>query len=256
MAGQPGRISKRITDSTQPKLDFIVTSGTNSTRDAQKANGKIPIIMATGSSDPVAEGFAVSFARPGGNITGLTNMSADLSGKRLELLKEAAPKSRRVAMLLDPTRSRVTELKETEKVAEALGVQTLPFETRRSDDYAATFQSMQKQRADALIVVAGGVFNVNRHRLVELATKGRLPAIYTEHEWANAGGLMVYASTLTEHYRRAAVFVDKILKGAKPGDLPIEPPMKFELIFNLKAAKQIGLTIPPNMLVRADRVIR
>jgi putative ABC transport system substrate-binding protein len=115
---------------------------------------------------------------------------------------------------------------------------------------------MQKRRADALIVVASGVFNVNRHRLVELAAKRRLPAMYTEHEYANAGGLMVYASTLTEHYRRAAVFVDKIIKGAKPGDLPVEPPTKFELIFNLKAAKQIGLTIPPNMLVRADRVIR
>jgi putative ABC transport system substrate-binding protein len=256
MAGEPGRIAARITDATQPKVDFIVTSGTNSTRAAQKATNKIPIIMATGSADPVAEGFAASYARPGGNITGLTNMSADLSGKRLELLKEAAPKSSRVALLLDPTRSRAAELKETEDAAQVIGVKVLPFVTRRGEDYAATFRAVQKQRADALMVVAGGVFNVNRHRLAELAAKNRLPAMYTEHEYANAGGLMVYASTLTEHYRRAAVFVDKIIKGAKPGDLPIEPPTKFELIFNLKAAKQIGLTIPPNLLVRADKVIR
>jgi putative ABC transport system substrate-binding protein len=256
LGGSSGLIPKRLTDSTRPKADIIVTSGTASTRAARKATSTIPIIMATTGADPVAEGFVASFARPGGNITGLTSMSIDLVGKRLELLKETVPKSSRVAVLLDPSRPRAAEVKEIQEAAQALGVQVQFPKIKGPDDFKDAFRSATKSRADALMIVSGGVFNRHRSLLVELAGKARLPAMYSEQEYVHAGGLMVYSSVLTDQYRRAAVFVDKILKGAKPGDLPIEQPIKFELIFNLKAAKQIGLIIPPNVLARADKVIR
>ena len=256
LGGEPSRIPKRLTDSTRPKVDLIVTSGTASTRAAQKATGTIPIIMATASADPVAEGFVASFARPGGNITGLTNMSTELAGKRLELLKEAVPKISRVAVLLDPTRPRAADVRETQDAGHALGVRVQSLVVPGPDDFEDAFRSATKGRAEALIIVSGGIFNAHRTLLIELAAKSRLPAMYTEHEYVHGGGFMVYASVLTDQYRRAAVYVDKILKGAKPGDLPVEQPAKFELVINLKAAKQIGLTIPPNVLARADRVIR
>ena len=256
LAGEPGGIAKRLTDSTRPKVDFIITSGTGSTRAAQKATATIPIIMATTSVDPVAEGLIASFARPGGNITGLMNMSRELAGKRLELLKEAVPKVSRVALLLAPTRPRTAELKEAQDAGRALKVQIQSVAVKGPDDFENAFRAVAKGRAQALIVISGGVFNAHRPRLIELVAKSRLPAMYTEREYVQAGGLMVYASVLAEQYRRVAVYIDKIIKGAKPADLPIEQPMKFELIINLKTAKQIGLTIPPNLLVRADKVIR
>ena len=256
LAGEPGSIAKRLTDSTRPKVDFIVTSGTASTRAAQKATTTIPIIMANTAADPVAEGLIASFARPGGNLTGLTNMSIDLAGKRLELLKEAVPKTSRVALLLDPTRPRTAELKETQDAGRALKVEIQSLVVKGPDAFEDAFRSVAKGRAQALIVVSGSVFNAHRPRLIELAAKSRLPAMYTEHAYVNAGGLMVYASALTDQYRRVAVFIDKILKGAKPAELPVEAPMRFELIINLKTAKQIGLTVPPNLLARADKVIR
>ena len=256
LAGEPGSIAKRLTDSTRPKVDFIVTSGTASTRAAQKATTTIPIIMANTAADPVAEGLIASFARPGGNLTGLTNMSIDLAGKRLELLKEAVPKTSRVALLLDPTRPRTAELKETQDAGRALKVEIQSLVVKGPDAFEDAFRSVAKGRAQALIVVSGSVFNAHRPRLIELAAKSRLPAMYTEHAYVNAGGLMVYASALTDQYRRVAVFIDKILKGAKPAELPVEAPMRFELLINLKAAKQISLTIPPNLLARADKVIR
>ena len=256
LGGGSGPIPKRLTDSTRPKADFIVTSGTASTRAAQRATSTIPIIMASTGADPVAEGFVASLARPGGNITGLTNMSIDLAGKRLELLKETVPKSSRVAVLLDPSRPRAAEVKEIQDAAHALGVQVQSPIVKGSDDFKDAFRSATKGRADALIIVSGGVFNAHRPLLTELAAKSRLPAMYSEHEYVYAGGLMIYASVLTDQYGRAAVYVDKILKGAKPADLPVEQPVKFEFIVNLKTAKQIGLTIPPNLLARADKVIR
>jgi putative tryptophan/tyrosine transport system substrate-binding protein len=256
LGGGSGPIPKRLTDSTRPKADFIITSGTASTRAAQKATSTIPIIMASTGADPVAEGFVASLARPGGNITGLTNMSIDLAGKRLELLKETVPKSSRVAVLLDPSRPRAAEVKEIQDAAHALGVQVQSPIVKGPDDFKDAFRSASKRRADALMIVSGGVFNAHRLLLTELAAKSRLPAMYSEHEYVYAGGLMVYASVLTDQYRRAAVYVDKILKGAKPADLPVEQPVKFEFIVNLKTAKQIGLTIPPNVLARADKVIR
>ena len=254
--GGSSPIPRRLTDSTRPNVDVIVTSGTASTRAAQKATSTIPIIMANTGADPVAEGLVASFARPGGNITGLTNMSIDLAGKRLELLKETAPKSSRVAVLVDPSRPRTTEVKEIEDAGHALRVQIQSPTVKGPDDFKDAFRSATKGRADALMIVSGGVFNAHRALLIELAAKSRLPAMYSEYEFVRAGGLMVYSSVLTEQYRRAAVFVDKILKGAKPADLPVERPIKFELIINLKTAKQIGLTIPPYVLGRADRVIR
>jgi putative tryptophan/tyrosine transport system substrate-binding protein len=256
LGGLSGQIPKRLADSTRPNVDVIITSDTASTRAARKATSTIPIIMANTGADPVAEGLVASFARPGGNITGLTNMSIDLAGKRLELLKETARKSSRVAVLVDPSRPRAAEVKEIQDAGHALGVQIQSPTVKGPDDFKDAFQSATKGRADALMIVSGGVFNAHRPLLIELAAKSRLPAMYSEHEYVHAGGLMVYASVLTEQYRRAAVFVDKILKGAKPADLPIERPIKFELIFNLKAAKQIGLTIPPDVLARADKVIR
>ena len=256
LGGGSGQISKRLTDSTRPKADFIVTSGTASTRAAQRATSTIPIIMASTGADPVAEGFVASLARPGGNITGLTNMSIDLAGKRLELLKETVPKSSRVAVLLDPSRPRAAEVKEIQDAAQALGMQVQSPIVKGPDDFKDAFRSATKGRADALMIVSGGVFNAHRPLLTELAAKSRLPAMYSEHEYVYAGGLMIYASVLTDQYGRAAVYVDKILKGAKPADLPVEQPVKFEFIVNLKTAKQIGLTIPPNLLARADKVIR
>ncbi len=255
-AGEDHRLSKRIADGRLPKVNIIVTSGTASTRLAQLATSTLPIVMATLSTDPVSEGFAASFARPGANITGLMNMNAELSGKRLELLKETAPKLSRVAVLLELNRSRAAELKEIQGTAQALGVQIQIVVCTDADDFGTAFQSIKKNRADALMVVSGGGFNANRPRLVEFAVKSRLPAMYSEQSFVDAGGLMVYATVIREQYRRAATYIDKILKGAKPADLPIEPPTQFEFIVNLKTAKQIGLTIPPNVLARADRVIR
>src|SRR5262245_14958201 len=258
LAGSSDQIPKRFSDSTGPKADIIVTSGTASTRAAQKATNTTPIIIANLGSDPVVEGLVASFARPGGNITGLTSMSVDLVGKRLELLKETIPTLSRVAVFLDPSpsRPRAVEIKDSQDAAQVLGVQVQFPKLDGPEDFKAAFQSASKGRAKGLLMVAGGVFNAHRSLLVDLAGKSRLPAMYSEYEYVHAGGLMVYSSVLEEQYRRAAVFVDKILRGAKPGELPIEQPTKFELVINLKAAKQIGLTIPPNVLARADRVIR
>jgi putative ABC transport system substrate-binding protein len=256
LSGSSDQIPKRFSDSTGPKADIIVTSGTASTRAAQKATNTTPIIIANLGSDPVVEGLVASFARPGGNITGLTSMSVDLVGKRLELLKETIPTLSRVAVLLDPSRPRAVEIKDSQDAAQVLGVQVQFPKLDGPEDFKAAFQSASKGRAKGLLMVAGGVFNAHRSLLVDLAGKSRLPAMYSEYEYVHAGGLMVYSSVLEEQYRRAAVFVDKILRGAKPGELPIEQPTKFELVINLKAAKQIGLTIPPNVLARADKVIR
>jgi putative ABC transport system substrate-binding protein len=206
--------------------------------------------------DPVASGFVASLARPGGNITGLTNISTELAGKRLELLKEVIPKSSRITLLLDPSRPRTADVKETEAAARVLGLQVQSLVVQGPNDFESAFRSAAKGRADALTIISGAVFNRHRVRLVELAAKNRLPAIYSEHEYVHAGGLMAYASSERDQYRRAATYVDRILKGTKPADLPVERPMKFELIINLKTAKLIGLTIPPNVLARADKVIK
>jgi putative tryptophan/tyrosine transport system substrate-binding protein len=253
--GQPERTYDRIVEALRDNVNFIVTSGTSSTQSARKATSTVPIIMAN-ADDPVVTGLTPSLARPGGNITGITNISSGLAGKRLELLKEVLPKAARVVYLLDPTRSRDATVKQAEEAADALGMKLQSLVLQEPNDFENAFRSVMKGRPDGLIFTAGGVFNRHRTRLVELAIKHRLPSVHSEREWIRAGGLMVYGSSQPEQYRRAAIYVDKILKGAKPAELPVEQPTKFELLINLKTAKRIGLTIPPNILARADKVIR
>jgi putative ABC transport system substrate-binding protein len=252
--GNINRLPELAAELVRLKIDCIVTAGENPTRAAKQATNTIPIIM-TSVGDPVGLGFAASLARPGGNITGLSTYSADLAGKRLELLKETIPKLSRVAIFSDP-RALNVEHKETEAAARLLKVLVTSFEVRSLDELENAFRSSAKSRADAFIIMPSGFFNTNQARLVELAAKHRLPGMYIEQEFVLAGGLMTYATSNADLYRRAATYVDKILKGAKPADLPVEQPIKFEFIINLKAAKPIGLTIPPNVLVRADRVIK
>jgi putative ABC transport system substrate-binding protein len=251
------RIPDLAAELVRMKVDVILTGGNSAIRAAKKATSTIPIVVAH-TADPVADGFVVSLARPGGNITGFTSSPGyELSGKRLELLKETLPMATRVAVLRDPANLGTAQsLKETEAVAQPLKLHVESLEVRNSRDFEAAFQAATTTRANALMVLAGGLFNTHRPRIVKLAAESRLPTMYSEPEYVVAGGLMSYATNIEDLYRRAATYVDKILKGANPAELPVEQPMKFEFIVNLKAAKQIGLTIPPNVLVRADRVIK
>jgi putative ABC transport system substrate-binding protein len=239
------------------KVDIIVADTTGTALAAKKATTTIPIVMTT-SSDPVGDGLIASMARPGGNVTGLTNIAGELGGKVLELLKEVIPAlSRVVAPHPAGGVSQDLFFKETEISARALGVKLIRVPIRGPQDFDELFRTASKERADALLNrLPPTTPSARRKRFVDLAAKSRLPAIYFEGMWVDAGGLMSYGPDRLAMDRRAAVYVDKILKGTKPADLPVEQPIKFELIINLKAAKQIGLTIPPNVMVRADRVIR
>jgi putative tryptophan/tyrosine transport system substrate-binding protein len=237
-------------------VDVIVTSGPQATRPAKEATATIPIVMAF-DSDPVGNGFVASLARPGGNITGLSALSPELSGKQLELLKEIIPKLSRVAVLGNSNEpANPKTLREIELAAKAFGVQLQPLDVLGPKDIETAFRAATKRGANALLALASPVLSDHRTQIVDLAAKNRLPAIYPFPDYVEAGGLMSYSANIVDLYRRAATYVDKILKGAKPADLPVEQPKKFEFIINLKAAKQIGLTIPPNVLARADRVIR
>ena len=223
---------------------------------AKNATRTIPIVF-FGVGDPVAAGLVDSLARPGGNITGFTTIAAVLAGKRLELLKETIPKLSRVAVLWDPQDpSSAQQWKESQLPARELGLQLHSMEVSSADKYESAFKEATKARSAALAVTPSALAISNQKRIADLATKNRLPAIYPRGDFVASGGLMSYGADRTEPYRRAASMVDKILKGAKPADLPVEQPTKFEFIINLKAAKQIGLTIPPNVLVRADKVIK
>ena len=238
------------------KVDVIVSSGPTMTQAAKEATVTIPIVMAQ-DSDPVGNGFVASLARPGGNITGLSVLAPELSGKQLELLKEILPKLSRVAVLGNTNEpANAKTLKEIESAAKSFTVQVQPLDVRAPKDIALAFQAATKARADAVLVLASAIVTDHRTEVANLALKSRLPAIYGSSIWVNDGGLMSYGTSLVDLSRRAATYVDKILKGAKPADLPVEQPIKFELIINLKTAKRIGLTIPPNVLARADRVIR
>ena len=242
------------------KVDIIVVAGGDGqTRAAKNATKTIPIVMITGGSDPVKAGLVDSLARPGGNVTGISLLSRELSGKRLELLKEAVPKVARVAVLYDPANeASVIEVKEVLPVAaRALRLAIQPWEVRDADGFEKVFAALNKQRPDGLYVPGGGpVITANRKRIAGFASKSRLPSMYSTREYVEAGGLMSYGADQAESYRRVAYYVDRILKGAKPADLPVEQPTKFEFVINLKTAKQIGLTIPPNVLARADKVIK
>ena len=241
------------------KVDIIVVAGgAGSIRAAKNATKTIPIVMMGAGGDPVEAGLVESLARPGGNVTGITNLATELGGKRLELLKEAVPKLARVAVLYDPaTPASVLEVKEVLPVAaRALGLTLQPWEVRAADGFEKVFAALNKQRPDGLYVPGGPLMNANQKRIVGFALKSRLPSMYTSREAVDAGGLMYYGADLADSYRRVAYFVDRILKGAKPADLPVEQPTKFELVINLKTAKQIGLTIPPEVLARATRLIK
>ncbi len=239
------------------EIDVIAVSGARAIRELKNATKTIPVIMTT-VEDPVAQGFVASLARPGGNITGLTNIAPELSGKRLELLKESLPKMSRLAILWQSDApGPVVTFKETEVVAKALGLQIQSLEIQgRKPDLDEAFLVATKGRADALIVLQSVLTNTHRKQIVNLAARDLLPAMYTQREYVEVGGLMSYAPSYTEIYRRAAIYVDKILKGSNPADLPVEQPTKFEFAINLKTAKEIGLTIPQSVLYRADRVIR
>jgi putative ABC transport system substrate-binding protein len=250
-------LAARAAEFVRVKVDVIVTNGATNTRAAKEATKTIPIVMLQ-DPDPVGNGFVTSLARPGGNITGFSSLIADLSGKRLELLKEILPKLSRVAVLGNSANAgNATQLKETERAAGAFGMQLQYLDILGPKDIETAFREASKGRADAVFVLRGPpVISSQPTLLAQLAVKNRLPATYPQSGYVEAGGLMSYGVNNADLQRRAAVYVDKILKGAKPADLPIEQPKKFEFIINLKAAKQIGLTIPPNVLVRADRVIR
>ena len=254
--GKPDRISGLVAELVRLKVDVIVTGGSVATRAAKEATSTIPVVM-TQDSDPVGNGYVGSLARPGGNITGLSTLAPELSGKQLELLKETVPKLSRVAVLGSSTRlGNAQSLKETELAAGAFGVKLQYLDVLESQGYWDCVRAASRQSADAVLVLTSPLATSQRPQIIDLAVKNRLPAIYDRAEFVEDGGLMTYSVSSTDLFRRAAAYVDKILKGAKPADLPVEQPKKFEFIINLKAAKQIGLTIPPNVLARADRVIR
>jgi putative tryptophan/tyrosine transport system substrate-binding protein len=241
------------------KVDIIVVAGGPTwIRVAKNATKTIPIVMIGIGTDPVEEGFVESLARPGGNVTGITNLGTELGGKRLELLKEAVPKLARVAVLYDSAvRSSVLEVKVLSAVARALGLTVRFWEVRAAGGFERVFASLNKDRPDGLYVPPGGpLIFANVKRVAGLALKNRLPSMYGNREAVDADGLMYYGADIADSYRRVAYFVDRILKGAKPADLPVEQPTKFELVINLKTAKQIGLTIPPEVLARASRLIK
>ena len=254
--GKVDRLPALAAELVRLNLDVIVSAGPTNTRVLKKATNTIPIVMAQ-DSDPIGNGFITSLARPGGNITGLSTHYPEIAGKQLELVKEAIPRVSRIAILGTHTEPGTPQaLQEMEPAAAKFKVQLQFVEVTRSDDVANAFRTLPKKRAEAILLLATPVLNFQRREVVELAAKNRLPAIYYSAEWVDDGGLMSYGVSFTDLYRRAATYVDRILKGAKPAELPVEQPTKFELVINLKTAKQIGLTIPPNVLARADRVIK
>jgi putative ABC transport system substrate-binding protein len=254
--GKRDRLEQFAAELVKLKVDVIVTGGPIATHPASQATKTIPIVMAY-EADPVATDLIASLARPGGNITGLTSLAHDLSGKRLELLKDAIPKLSRVAVFYDRTYpASSASLKELETAAQSLGVKIEPMEIRNVNDLERAFQDATNRRVGAAMMLSSPIFFTHRRRVVELASHNRLPTIHSQIEFADSGGVMVYGPNDADMYRRAATYVDKILKGAKASELPVEQPLKFDFIINLKAAKQIGLTIPPNVLARADKVIK
>jgi len=254
--GKRDRVPALAAELVRLKVDVIVTGSATDTRAAKAATATIPIVM-TNDGDPVGNGFVASLARPGGNITGLSTLSPELSGKRLELLKEIVPKLSRVAVFGTSTSaSNAQELREVELAAGALGVKLQYLDVLGPKDIETAFRAASKERAGAVLLVASPVFLPQRTQIAELAVKNHLPAIFPQSEFVEAGGLMYYGANTADLFRSAATYVDKILKGRMPADLPVEQPKKLEFIINLKAAQQIGLTIPPNMLARADKVIR
>jgi putative ABC transport system substrate-binding protein len=255
-AGKFDRLPDLAAELVRLKVDVLVATGAPASHAAKKATSIIPIVMGN-AGDPVGTGLVASLARPGGNVTGLSDFNLALVTKRLELLKEVVPAASRVAVLSNPANpTNPLQVKELQAAAPALGVTLLSLEVKGPDDIDRAFTAMRKERAGALIVFGDPMLETHRTRIFEFAVKSRLPAIGAQRAYVDAGGLMSYGTNFEDLYRRAAVYVHKILKGAKPADLPVEQPMKFEFVVNLKTAQQIGLTIPPNVLARADKVIK
>jgi putative tryptophan/tyrosine transport system substrate-binding protein len=259
--GKVNRFSELAVELVHLKVDIIVVAGGNRLILAAKnATKTIPIVMTGGGTDPVQAGLVESLARPGGNVTGITNLSGELGGKRLELLKETVPKLAHVGVLYEPAAAPATviEVKEVLPIAaRALGLAIQSWELRAADDFDRVFASLNKERPDGLYITGGGaLMSAHGKRIVGFALKSRLPSMYARREDVDAGGLMSYGADLAASYRQVATYVDRILKGAKPADLPVEQPTKFELVINLKTAKQIAVTIPQKLLARADRVIK
>jgi putative ABC transport system substrate-binding protein len=254
--GSVDRLGALATDLVRHQMEVIVAAGSPAIHAAQQATSTIPIVMTT-DTDAVAQGFVVSLARPGGNITGLAGLGVELSGKGLELLKEVVPTAARIAALWNPANASLAPfLRETQAAAQALGVEPQVLEVRTSNEFEGAFAAATSGRAEALIVMRDAFLLDHRARIVDLAQRHRLPGMYPRRSYVDVGGLMSYAANIPDQQRRAATYVDKILKGAKPAALPVEQPMKFELFINLKTAKALGLTIPPALLVLADKVLQ
>jgi putative ABC transport system substrate-binding protein len=254
--GKPDRLPALAKELVGLKLDVVVATTTASVLALKKASETIPIVVVS-SADPIASGLVASLARPGGNITGLTILAPELSGKRLELLKEVVPNVTRVGVLRNPANPAQEPIwKEIQAGAQELRLQLQSLEVRSSNDLDSAFEAAIRERVQALITTPEPLINAHMKRIVDFASKNRLPAMYAGPEAVDAGGLMSYAPNYGDHYRRAGSYVVKILKGVKPADIPVEQPMKIEFVINLKAAKQIGLTIPPNVLARAVKVIK
>jgi ABC-type uncharacterized transport system substrate-binding protein len=255
-AGQSDKLPELVAEFVRVKADVIVVTGDPAAHAAKKATTAIPIVIVT-SPDPVGTGLIASLAHPGGNVTGLSDFHGGVVTKRLELLKDVAPLASRIAVLLNPANpSNPIQLKDIQAAAPAFRVTLISLEVKGPDDIAPAFTTIVKERPGALLVLGDRLFATNQTQIIELAVKNRLPTIYSQRLYVEAGGLMSYGANFTDQYRRAAIYVDKILKGAKPADLPVEQPTKFELVINLKTAKQIGLTIPQSVLYRADKVIK
>jgi putative tryptophan/tyrosine transport system substrate-binding protein len=254
--GQEARVAPLVAELVHMRVDIIVTDGNQTTSVAKSETKRIPIVMAS-ESDPVGLGDVTSLARPGGNITGLSNLIEGLSAKRLEILTETIPGISRVGAIWNPENPQaVSSFKEAQIAAQALAVQLQSLEVHGPNDFESAFQAATKSRTRALSVLSDALMFTHRTRILALAAKHKLPTMHTQSLWVEAGGLMSYGTYFPDLWRRAATYVDKILKGAKPADLPVEQPAKFEFVINLKTARQIGLTIPPNVLARADRVIK
>ena len=257
--GKRERFPELAAELVRLKVDIIVAAGGDLlVRPIKNATKTIPIVMIGQGLDPVAEGLVESLARPGGNVTGLTNLGPELAGKRLDLFKEAVPKIVSVAVLYEPANpGSVLQMKEAlPAAARRLGLTVRPWEVRDADGFEKEFAALNKERPDGLYVLGGPLMTANQKRIADFALKSRLPSMYYNREAVDAGGLMYYGADLADIYRRVAYYVDRILKGAKPADLPVEQPTKFELVINLKTAKQIGVTIPPDVLARATKIIR
>jgi len=254
--GKLERLPALVADLIRLKVDVIVSSATPAIRSAKEQTTTVPVVMA-GVTDPVGSGFVTSLARPGGNITGLTHISQDLSGKRLELLKEVVPRLLRVAVFWNPNQpGQIPAYKEAQVAAQALTLTLISMEARNREDLENLLSGMAKERPQSIFELADPLLFANRELITASAAKNRLPAMYTFREYVDAGGLMSYGTSFPALFHRAAAYVDKILKGTKPAELPVEQPKKFEFVINLKTAKQIGVTIPQSVLYRADKVIK